>query len=496
MDWEVDIKVPVNGRVRTSEIVLRSGADILTTDRVDMMSEQDRKRFCRLVAAKVGEETDTVKQKVEERWHDLYRQHEQAAATATDPDPEAEVEDVDERAERLLAEMPADVRQEAHDRLCGSGLVKGVVADIAALGVAGEKKLTATIYLIGTSRLLARPSAGRVKGPSASGKSYIIDQVARLFPFEALLHATQMTPKALYHMPSGSLKHRWIVAGERSRKEDDDTAEATRALREMLSSGRLSKLMPVKADHGMETVHIHQEGPIAYVESTTLSIVFDEDENRCLSLFTDEREQQTQAILDRLGQDRAGGAHHNVVDRIILMHHAMQRMLRRREIVIPYAPRLAELLPAQRVEARRAFPHLLSMIEASAFLHQYRRQWDHEDRIIAEESDYRLAANLLVEPMGRLLRGGLPSSAQRFYRRLRDWFGDDSFTSSDARNREATSRSAVHGWLAELHLAGALEQLEESRGRRPATWKLTGADPAGVNDHILPTCAQMFASTE
>jgi hypothetical protein len=37
------------------------------------------------------------------------------------------------------------------------------------------------------------------------------------------------------------LQHRFIVAGERSRLQNDETAEATRALRELLSAGRLVK---------------------------------------------------------------------------------------------------------------------------------------------------------------------------------------------------------------------------------------------------------------
>src|SRR5207248_365790 len=108
----------------------------------------------------------------------------------------------------------------------------------------------------------------------ASGKSHLIDQTAKLFPAEAVIHATQMTPQALFHMKPGALAHRFVVAGERSRVEDDERAEATRALREMLSAGRLTKLMPVKVEGGrIETAQIEQEGPIAFIESTTLTKV-------------------------------------------------------------------------------------------------------------------------------------------------------------------------------------------------------------------------------
>ena len=57
----------------------------------------------------------------------------------------------------------------------------------------------------------------------------------------------------------GSLSHRFVVAGERSRLENDDTAEATRALREMLSAGKLSKLIPVKENGRMETKQVEQD---------------------------------------------------------------------------------------------------------------------------------------------------------------------------------------------------------------------------------------------
>ncbi len=55
-----------------------------------------------------------------------------------------------------------------------------------------------------------------------------------------------MTPNSLYYLPGDSLRNRIIVAGERSRVQDDERAEATRALREMLSSGKLQKLVPIR----------------------------------------------------------------------------------------------------------------------------------------------------------------------------------------------------------------------------------------------------------
>lgn len=396
----------------------------------------------------------------------------------------------------LLAAMPQDVRTTAHAMLEDSHLLKRIVDDIEALGVAGEKELATALYLVGTSRLLPQPLAAIVQGPSSSGKTYVIEKVGGMFPPEAVVWATQMTPQALFHLKPGSLRHRFIVAGERSRLENDETAEATRALREMLSSGRLVKLMPMKVGVGgeMQTVSIEQDGPIAYVESTTLGTIFAEDANRCLLLTTDEQQEQTRRIIARLAAGYSGGAGDGRAEEIKLRHHALQRILQPLRVAVPYAERLGELVADERVEARRAFPQLVSMVQASALLHQRQRKVNGDGWLVADADDYQLARRLLARPMERLLGGRVSEPARRFLDRLREWFGpQENFAKSDAAKRETGSRSSVYGWLSELADSGLVELVEEGRGSRPAKWKL--GDLPGDGDRgagVLPTLQQVF----
>ena len=62
-------------------------------------------------------------------------------------------------------------------------------------------------------------------------------------------------------------------------------------------------------------------------------------------------------------------------------------------VIIPYAEKLAENFPIDRVRSRRDFPKLLGLIEASAFLHQFHRE-KRDDLIIASEEDYRNVKSL------------------------------------------------------------------------------------------------------
>jgi hypothetical protein len=494
--YRLELETPSNGRVgKTTVHVLGADDRIVFSDHFDLRSSKDRDAAGdNLVAAVPDADPTQLRQQLKLLWYEGINRRREMQQQAESGAPEAATqpaEDVDAEAERLLETMSPDVRAEAVDALRSPDLLARIVRDIEALGVAGEREVTATLYLVGTSRKLDRPQSARVKGPTASGKSYLVEQVASLFPPEAVILATKLTPESLFHMRPGSLKHRWIVAGERSRKEDDAAAEATRGLRELISSGRLSKLMPVKIGNVLETKLIRQDGPVAYVETTSLDSIFAEDENRCLSLYTDERKEQTRRIIDRIASDAAAGPDVSP-EQIICRHHAIQRRLRRREIVVPYAVRLGKLIPDRRVEARRGFPHLLGMIRASALLHQFQREIDDRGRVVASRDDYCVAQRLLQEPMRRLLGGGAGAPARRFYERLRGWFGEQTFTSREATAREETSRAAVYGWLGELHRHGALDQVEAPRGRNPATWKVV---PGGLDDAaslVLPSDKEVF----
>jgi len=469
------------------------GDQLLEMETVDLAKTAKRSEFAQRLAERTGVPVEDVENEL------LRISNERSAAKEPKPAPEP-VDDLGEQTLAALEQTDPEVRKEAERLLEDPALIDRIGADIEAVGVAGEDDLRLFLYLIGTSRLLPRPLAAIVQGQSSSGKSYTVDKVAGLFPPESVVLATQMTPQALFHMPNGSLSHRWVVAGERSRIENDDTAEATRALREMLSGGRLSKLMPTKVAGEIVTVRLEQEGPIAYVESTTLSRVFEEDANRCIMLSTDERRVQTKTIMRRLALV-ASGKVQTEGPRIVARHHAIQRLLERRIVVVPFAERLAEVLEvfADRVECRRAYPTLLSVVQASALLHQRQRKTDQDGRLIAEPADYGIAARLLSGPLARTIGESLSDPARRFLDRVLaevDCPVDPlpvPFRVKDVRQRLKTGRSTVSGFLSELEDKGFLDLVADTaggRGRPAKSWKPTGRNGEDVD--VLPPGEELF----
>lgn len=384
-------------------------------------------------------------------------------------------------SEALLPKMPQSVRDEALEMLKSPNLIEQIADDIEALGVAGERDLTKTIYLIGVSRLLDSPLAAIVQASSSSGKSYVVEKTTQLFPPETVIRATSISPKALKYVKPGSLSHRLIVAGERARLKGDDAAEATRVLREILSSGRYSGMVPLmNPNDEYKTKTFEQEGPIAYVETTSISedCIFAEDANRCLLLSTDESEQQTKTILRQVGMAFEGAVNVDV-NAIIQRHFALQRSLKRKHVVVPFARKLADQFDTRLIVARRAYPRLLAMIQAITLLYQYQRERDGQERIIAAREDYAIARELCRNPIARTL--GRPASDKLldFF----DWLkrlGLPEFTTTDAKRFGRVSDRTVQIRLNDLAGLKAIAKVKASFGNTPTVWRILDVDRAMV----------------
>lgn len=294
-------------------------------------------------------------------------------------------------------------------------LLEEICNRLEALGVVGERDLCKTIYLIATSRLLDEPSHGLILSRTASGKSHVLAKVTSLIPPEGKLVLTAMTPKALIHVPPGSLVHKLLVLGERSRSTTPEAADATKMIRQLKSEGRISYsgAYPTSKGGKPQTITIEQEGPVAVIETTTLEAkkIFDEDLNRDLRLHANESEEQTRRImLEYAKRCETGGTSREDADRIVAEQHAFQRSLEPLDVIVPFASEVAAKLPAVKTEARRSYKHVIALTKACALLYQHQRQKDSAGRIIATKDDYNDVRRLLAKPLGESLAPDIEKS--------------------------------------------------------------------------------------
>jgi DNA primase len=269
-----------------------------------------------------------------------------------------------------VAAMTDDERTGAMDLLADPDLAERVIQDLGALGVVGEETNLLVAYLATISRKAERPFGVVVQSSSAAGKSTLADAVCQLVPEEDLASYSAVTGQALYYVGAADLAHKVLAVAE-----EQGASRAAYALKLLVSEGRLSIASTGKdaATGKLRTRSYEVAGPVALVLTTTATDIDPELANRLVVLGVDEDQAQTRAI--QAAQRRAATLDGLVArlkrDRVVSLHRNAQRLLEPLPVVVPDTGQIA--FPDHATRHRRDHQKLLSLICASALLHQHQR---------------------------------------------------------------------------------------------------------------------------
>ncbi len=480
----------LNGELR-AEVAVHDDDRLVHVGQFNVASDFGRSQFIKKVRGKMaGADADMLESRLLEAYAGLREEAERDSKPA-------EPEDWAAESAEILAKTDDSTKAEALDCLQAPNLMQRIFEDAAKLGVAGERRLSQVLYLVGTSRLLDRPLAAIVQGASSSGKSYVMNMISSLIPPEGIVQAHSITEMALYYMVSGSLEHRLIVSGEREREAGGDNAQlGSKAFREMIADGFLRKAVTVKdPEGGLTTRIVEQAGPIAYLESSTAGVMHEEDATRLLFLASDESSTQTEAIIETIQRDLAG-VRPSPAERehIRNVHRTAQRMLRTDvTVVVPWADVLR--LPSSRVAARRAMGQLASALRAIAFLRQHQKTGGRSDTgctIEADATDYAVALELFGPVLGRIY-DPLDGVARETLMRLDEAFGAEMFTRDTASKALGISEGHATRRLKPLIARGLITQ---DREVRPYQHRRSSIQIEDSGDIGLPSVDEVRARCE
>lgn len=250
--------------------------------------------------------------------------------------------------------------------------------------------------------------------------------------------------------------------------------DATKALRELVETGRISKLFPVKyGDELITSIILDVVGPVSVIETTAHDEIPLEDKSRMIVAWTDETEGQRRAVLKAIAGAKTDKLK-SVDEATIEAIQAIQVLLEPAEIVFPAClDELAEKFPACKPEARRAFVRIVALAEASALLHQWQR--DRRDaRIVASSDDLKLSLMLLRPCVESGLGGGAPPAVVRVWERIRD--RTDEFTTTRLAEALKQHKRGVGRALKALEDAGAIRVVGGFARGRAKTYAVQNPD--------------------
>jgi DNA primase len=222
-----------------------------------------------------------------------------------------------------------------------------------------------------------------VQSSSAAGKSTLADAICALVPEEDLAAYSAVTGQALYYVGAADLAHKVLAVAE-----EQGASRASYALKLLVTEGRLSIASTGKdtATGKLRTRSYEVAGPVALILTTTATDIDPELANRLVVLGVDEDQAQTQAILaaQRQAATLGGLVARLQRERIVARHRNAQRLIKPMAVVIPETDAIA--FPDHATRHRRDHQKLLSLIGASALLHQHQR---HQDTIEVGERTVR-----------------------------------------------------------------------------------------------------------
>lgn len=363
-------------------------------------------------------------------------------------------------------------------------ILDGVADEVRVRGLVGEERLARTLYLVLTSRLLDKQVSAGVKGHSASGKSYTVETVARMFPPDAYLEFTAMSERALVYSPE-EYAHRTLIVYEvtalREGVEDDMTSYFVRSL---LSEGRIDYEVTVRdKDGGFTTKKIVKQGPTNLIFTTTETRVHAENETRILSLATDDSREQTARVLLELADESSGG-------RDLEPWRELQRWLADAEhrVTIPYARQLALRVAPVAVRLRRDFGSLLALIRAHAVLHQNSRARDPVGCIIATLDDYAVVRDLVADTIAEGVGTTVSNTVRDTVTAVAVLARPQGVMARDVAEKLQLDKSNVSRRLRMAADGGYLRNLEDKRGK-PGRWVID--DPLPGSADLLPDPTQL-----
>jgi hypothetical protein len=353
---------------------------------------------------------------------------------------------------------------------------------LESCGVVGERRAAKLLYLVGVSRLLARPVSAVVKGPSSAGKSHLTERVLQFFPSTAYYALSAMSERALAYSDE-PLRHRILVIYEAVGIEGNFASYLVRSL---LSEGRVRYETVEKTKDGLRPRLIEREGPTGLIVTTTRAGLHPENETRLLSIPVTDSREQTHAVLMALATEDAP-----VVD--LAPWHSLQTWLEAAEyqVTIPYGKVLADSISPLAVRLRRDFGAVLNLIRAHTVLHQVSRERDAAGRIIATLDDYGVVRELVAE----LVADGVEAAVSPTIRETVDAVAsllaepgtDETTVVAVGTSLQLDKSSALRRVRVALD-RGYLRNLEDRKGR-PA--RLVLGEPLPEDQEILPTVKEL-----
>lgn len=311
--------------------------------------------------------------------------------------------------------------------------------------IVGEEDTRMAIFICACGCFVKNLSATfnvLINGESSSGKSWITKNVLNIFSenvFSKATYRTRISPKALTYWHNAAVEPDWTWDGKVLYLEDiSNEILNSDVFKVMVSEGSTSTIVGKSNKKGVEmpaAIDIEIKGkPITFI-TTAMGTPIEEIKGRFLMIDLDESAEQTERIMFRQTQLAVSGKKEHYQK----MFKEAFSQLKRVEVVIPeWIHNIINYMPRKEViRWRREFPRFLEIIKCSASLHQFQRDLDEDERVIANEIDYEIARKIIKKISSSSGVEGLTRREKMAFESLINYYKE---------NKKGCTRAEIHAY--------------------------------------------------
>jgi hypothetical protein len=321
-------------------------------------------------------------------------------------------------------------------------------------GLVGEERSAQVVYVVGTSRLLAKPLCLFIKGPSSVGKNFLADIVLGFLPSSAVQLLTSSSTRS-WNYVGRKLAHKIVYI-----KEQNEAAGPIHPTRLLISERELVHMVTVRKAGRFVQERRVTKGPIASISTTTEDRVEVDDETRHVSIWLDETPEQTTRIMRGAFETENG-----LATKELEVWHEIQRLLEKRaalHIDFPgWFKSIVDYVRNDNLWARRYFAAFLQACRTVALIRSF-RQDDQElkrsKRILLKFTDFAITALIFNPVFSQSLdrAGDHDLGIQQHVRRVSNRKGGQPVRALDLAQELNISSDRAYSLLRKAALAGTI----------------------------------------
>jgi DNA primase len=331
--------------------------------------------------------------------------------------------------------------------------------DVSKAGLVGEQKNVLAIFRLGLSRLFARPLNLFVKGPSSTGKNFLVKTVLRFFPANCVIEMTSGTG-ASWSYQNRNLVHKVVYV-----QEQNTAAGDIHPARLLISENELIRMVTVRSGKKFRVTKKVTKGPAAFISTTTKDKLAVDDETRHFSIWTDNSPEQTRRIL--LAEANTGKG---ISDDELAVWHEVQRLLAERGKlpieVGSWVEVLANQISPENERVRRYFPAFLQACQTVCLARSFQFDEDELEKrgvLKVRFTDYAIASLILDTALNQSLSYSddedrqLQEAMDRIWKRTKR----NGVEASELARELRISEGKAYSRLREAAASGAIRRVNE-----------------------------------